>query len=124
MLLLSDRHNADELAQELDAEGWSCAVGWQENDLVVNQIRDSRPVAAHIVLPWVHRVFANLKTWALGVYHGLRRHITGEPFQIGFWVGKSEAFFGVLVLARCAASQEGVLLGPELTVPHRSFSIA
>jgi ISXO2-like transposase domain len=21
----------------------------------------------------VHRVFANLKTWALGVYHGLRR---------------------------------------------------
>ena len=31
-------------------------------------------MAAHIVLPWVHRVFANLKTWALGVYHGLRRH--------------------------------------------------
>ena len=30
-------------------------------------------MAAHIVLPWVHRVFANLKTWALGVYHGLRR---------------------------------------------------
>ena len=29
-------------------------------------------MAAHIVLPWVHRVFANLKTWALGVYHGLR----------------------------------------------------
>jgi hypothetical protein len=31
------------------------------------------PMAAHIVLPWVHRVFSNLKTWALGVYHGLRR---------------------------------------------------
>ena len=29
-------------------------------------------MAAHIVLPWTHRVFANLKTWALGVYHGLR----------------------------------------------------
>ena len=25
------------------------------------------------VLPWIHRVFSNLKTWALGVYHGLRR---------------------------------------------------
>jgi len=24
------------------------------------------------VLPWVHRVFANAKRWALGVYHGLR----------------------------------------------------
>jgi transposase-like protein len=30
-------------------------------------------MAAHIVLPWTHRVFSNLKTWALGVYHGLRR---------------------------------------------------
>ena len=31
------------------------------------------PMAAHVVLPWVHRVFANAKRWALGVYHGLRR---------------------------------------------------
>ena len=30
------------------------------------------PMAAHVVPPWVHRVFSNLKTWALGVYHGLR----------------------------------------------------
>jgi hypothetical protein len=29
-------------------------------------------MAAHIVLPWVHRIFSNLKNWALGVYHGLR----------------------------------------------------
>jgi hypothetical protein len=27
---------------------------------------------AHQVLPWTHRVFANAKRWALGVYHGLR----------------------------------------------------
>jgi transposase-like protein len=27
---------------------------------------------AHLVLPWTHRVFANAKRWALGVYHGLR----------------------------------------------------
>jgi hypothetical protein len=26
-----------------------------------------------LVLPWVHRIFSNLKVWALGVYHGLRR---------------------------------------------------
>jgi hypothetical protein len=30
-------------------------------------------MAAHVVLPGIHRVFSNLKTWALGVYHGLRR---------------------------------------------------
>jgi hypothetical protein len=33
-------------------------------------------MAAHVVLPWIHRVFANTKRWALGVYHGLRqRHL-------------------------------------------------
>ena len=33
-------------------------------------------MAAHVVLPWVHRIFTNLKTWALGVYHGLRpKHV-------------------------------------------------
>jgi hypothetical protein len=31
------------------------------------------PMAAHIVLPGIHRLFSNLKTWGLGVYHGLRR---------------------------------------------------
>jgi hypothetical protein len=30
-------------------------------------------MAAHIVLPWVHRIFSNLKVWALGAYHGSRR---------------------------------------------------
>ena len=25
------------------------------------------------MLKWTHRVFANLKRWALGVFHGLRR---------------------------------------------------
>ncbi len=30
-------------------------------------------MAAHSLLQWVHRVFANLKRLALGVYHGFRR---------------------------------------------------
>ena len=25
-----------------------------------------------MVLPWIHRVFANFKRWALGTYHGVR----------------------------------------------------
>ena len=29
-------------------------------------------MGAHIVLLWIHRFFANLNTWALIVYHGLR----------------------------------------------------
>jgi hypothetical protein len=30
-------------------------------------------MAAHIHLKWIHRVFALLKRWSLGTYHGLRR---------------------------------------------------
>lgn len=30
-------------------------------------------VNAHVVMPWIHRVFSNLKRYALGVYHGFRR---------------------------------------------------
>jgi transposase-like protein len=30
-------------------------------------------MAGHIVLPWIHRVFALMKRWGLGTYHGLRR---------------------------------------------------
>jgi hypothetical protein len=30
-------------------------------------------MAAHIVMPWIHRVFSNLKRMAMGVYHGFRR---------------------------------------------------
>ena len=30
-------------------------------------------MAAHVVLPWVHRAFSLVKRWGLGTYHGLRR---------------------------------------------------
>jgi hypothetical protein len=30
-------------------------------------------MAAHVLLPWIHRVFANTQRWALGVCHGLRQ---------------------------------------------------
>src|SRR5208337_569390 len=54
----------------LKTDGWSGypgVPGFTHEPHVVGNM------AAHIVLPWVHRVFSNLKTWALGVYHGLRR---------------------------------------------------
>src|SRR5512144_3208059 len=43
------------------------------------------PMAAHLVLPWMHRVFANLKRWALGVYHGLRhKHLHSYLDEFAF----------------------------------------
>jgi transposase-like protein len=55
----------------LKTDGWSAypgVPGYKHEPHVVGKM------AAHIVLPWVHRVVSNLKTWGLGVYHGLRRH--------------------------------------------------
>ncbi len=51
-------------------DGWSGypgAPGVNHDPHVVGNM------AAHIILPWAHRIFSNLKIWALGVYHGLRR---------------------------------------------------
>ena len=51
------------------SDGWAAYPGAPE---VTHQPHVIGNMAAHIVLPWVHRVFSNLKRWALGVYHGLR----------------------------------------------------
>jgi transposase-like protein len=52
------------------SDGWS---GYARLKNVKHDPKIVGPMAAHVVLPWVHRVFANAKRWALGVYHGLRR---------------------------------------------------
>jgi len=51
-------------------DGWSSYPGVPD---LVHQPHVIGGMAANIVLPWIHRAFSNLKTWALGVYHGLRR---------------------------------------------------
>jgi len=51
-------------------DGWSGypgAAGITHDPHVVGKM------AAHIVLPWVHRIFSNLKVCPLVVYQGLRR---------------------------------------------------
>jgi transposase-like protein len=42
-------------------------AGYRHDPRVVGKM------AAHVVLPWIHRVFALVKRWGLGTYHGLRR---------------------------------------------------
>ena len=52
------------------SDGWS---GYSRLKDVKHDPKVVGATAAHVVLPWVHRVFANAKRWGLGVYHGLRR---------------------------------------------------
>ena len=51
-------------------DGWGGYSGTPE---IAHDPRVVGTMAAHVLLPWVHRIISNLKTWALGVYHGLRR---------------------------------------------------
>ena len=51
------------------SDGWS---GYAALKDVKHDPKVVGPMAAHLVLPWMHRVFANAKRWSLGVYHGLR----------------------------------------------------
>ena len=51
------------------SDGWS---GYAKLKDVKHDPKVIGAMAAHVVLPWIHRVFANAKRWALGVYHGLR----------------------------------------------------
>ena len=51
------------------SDGWS---GYARLKDVKHDPRVIGEAPAHLVLPWVHRVFANAKRWAMGVYHGLR----------------------------------------------------
>ena len=51
-------------------DGWSGYGGLSDHDHAP-KIVGTTP--AHLVLNWTHRVFSNLKRWALGTFHGLRR---------------------------------------------------
>jgi hypothetical protein len=73
---------ADNLAAGATAktDGWS---GYPGASGVSHDPHIIGKMAAPIVLPWVHRIFSNLKVWALGVYHGLRRrHLPILPRRI------------------------------------------
>ena len=51
-------------------DGWRGYEGMPNHQHIAKVVGTAK---AHEILRWVHRVFANLKTWALGVYHGLRK---------------------------------------------------
>jgi hypothetical protein len=59
------------------SDGWS---GYARLKDVKHDPKVIGDAPAHAVLPWIHRVFANAKRWAMGVYHGLRpAHLQGDP---------------------------------------------
>ena len=52
------------------SDGW---LGYENPPANSHEARVVEGKKAHDILPWVHRVFSNLKRWAKGVFHGLRK---------------------------------------------------
>ena len=105
-------------------DGWSAypgVPGFTHEPHVVGAM------AAHIILPWVHRVISNLKTWGLGVYHGLRRkHLQAYLDKFVFRYNRRRtphaAFRSLLAIgAAIKPVTYNMLIAPKATWrPHRA----
>jgi hypothetical protein len=92
-------------------DGWSSYTGAPG---VTHDPHVVGPMAAHVVLPWAHRVFANLKAWALGVYHGLReKHLQSYLDEFVFRFNRRRA--------RHAAFRS--LLGIAVALKHVTYNM-
>jgi ISXO2 transposase-like protein/transposase-like zinc ribbon protein len=100
-------------------DGWSGYPGAPD---VAHDPHVIGPIAAHVVLPWIHRVFANLKTWALGVYHGLRKkHLQAYLDEFVFRFNRRRtrhaAFRSLLgISVALEPATYNMLIAPEATV--------
>ena len=91
------------------SDGWS---GYARLKEVKHDPKVVGPMAAHVVLPWIHRLFANAKRWALGVYHGLRApHLQRYLDEFVFRFNRR----------RTPQAAFAALLGLALTYDHASY---
>ncbi len=77
---------------------------------------------AHEVLPLVHLMFANLKEWAKGTYHGLRpqhlqSYLDEHVFHVNRRRNRASGFRSLLTIAMgCMPTTYNMLIAPERTV--------
>src|SRR4051794_1764203 len=93
------------------SDGWS---GYARLEDVKHDPRVVGETAAHLVLPWIHRAFANAKRWALGAYHGLRE----KPLQAYL-----DEFVCRFDRRRTPAAAFDRLLGLSLTLEPATYQV-
>jgi ISXO2 transposase-like protein/transposase-like zinc ribbon protein len=93
------------------SDGWP---GYKRLKDVKHDPRVLGDAPAHLVLPWIHRVFANAKRWALGVYHGLRSaHLQAYLDEFAFRFNRRHN----------PAAAFGRLLGLSLTLEPATYQM-
>jgi transposase-like protein len=93
------------------SDGWP---GYKRLKDVKHDPRVIGDAPAHLVLPWIHRVFANAKRWALGVYHGLRSaHLQAYLDEFAFRFNRRHN----------PAAAFGRLLGLSLTLEPATYQM-
>lgn len=74
-------------------DGYSAYQRPPERTHKAHNLSAKNALPAHIVLKWVHRVFANFKRWAMGTYHGLReKHIDHYCNEFAFRWNRRRSF--------------------------------
>jgi hypothetical protein len=104
------------------SDGWS---GHRRLEDVEHDPKVIGETPAHLVLPWVRRVFANAKRWALGVCHGLRpAHLQADP---GLGPAKPDPGLDEFVFRfdrrRSPSAAFDRLLGLSLTFPPATYQM-
>lgn len=95
----------------IQTDAWS---GYADPPVNDHRRRKVGPMAAHLVLPWTHRAFSNLKRWAMGTYHGLRpEHLQAYLDEFTFRFNRRHD--------RPAAFHR--LLGLATAMPHASYQM-
>ena len=118
----TDLNHFVETAADLDAtaktDGWAGYTGVPADRHDVHVVGKT---PAHLIFPWIHQIFSNLKGWARGVYHGLRRkHLQAylDEFVFRFNRRKTRhaafrSLFGLAVKAK--PMTYNMLIKPELS---------
>ena len=103
-------------ASTAKTDGWA---GYTDAPVEDHEPHVIGAMAAHVVLPWIHQMFSNLKGWARGVYHGLRRkylqtYLEEFVFRFNRRRTRHAAFRSLLVIAAHAKPiTYSMLISPE-----------
>jgi len=89
---------------QINTDGWDGYLGLEAHGYIHNPNVQGTAKNAGKVLPWVHRVAGNLKTWIRGTHHGvdteyLQGYLDEFTFRYNRRRYREHAFLSLLVLA-------------------------